>query len=175
MCIRDSFYTYYRDRDDVPESEEQGDTYYNDLSANLRFEYQWLFNDKIYLIMGNDIIFDQSDITIFNTIYDEPWQLTNGTFARTQFEINEKLLFSAGVRYDHRSINPGGGYNYINFNAFSPKINLTYNANNFTRWHFGLSKGFRAPSFSELFLKYATDYGLNHQGCLLYTSPSPRD
>ena len=158
------FYTYYRDRDDVPESEEQGDTYYNDLSANLRFEYQWLFNDKIYLIMGNDIIFDQSDITIFNTIYDEPWQLTNGTFARTQFEINEKLLFSAGVRYDHRSINPGGGYNYINFNAFSPKINLTYNANNFTRWNFGLSKGFRAPSFSELFLKYATDYGLNHQG-----------
>ena len=158
------FYTYYRDREDVPESEEQGDTYYNDLSANLRFEYQWLFNDKIYLIMGNDIIFDQSDITIFNTIYDEPWQLTNGTFARTQFEINEKLLFSAGVRYDHRSINPGGGYNYINFNAFSPKINLTYNANNFTRWNFGLSKGFRAPSFSELFLKYATDYGLNHQG-----------
>ena len=114
--------------------------------------------------MGNDIIFDQSDITIFNNIYDEPWQLTNGTFARTQFEINEKLLFSAGVRYDHRSINPGGGYNYINFNAFSPKINLTYNTNNFTRWNFGLSKGFRAPSFSELFLKYATDYGLNHQG-----------
>ena len=96
------FYTYYRDREDVPESEEQGDTYYNDLSANLRFEYQWLFNDKIYLIVGDDIIFDQSDITIFNNIYDKPWQLTNGTFARTQFEINEKLLFSVGVRYDYR-------------------------------------------------------------------------
>ena len=158
------FYTYYRDREDVPESEEQGDTYYNDLSANLRFEYQWLFNDKIYLIVGDDIIFDQSDITIFNNIYDKPWQLTNGTFARTQFEINEKLLFSVGARYDYRSIDPGGVYNRINFNAFSPKINFTYNSNNFTRWNFGLSKGFRAPSFSELFLKYATDYGLNHQG-----------
>ncbi len=158
------FYTYYRDREDVPESEEQGDTYYNDLSANLRFEYQWLFNDKIYLIVGDDIIFDQSDITIFNNIYDKPWQLTSGTFARTQFEINEKLLFSVGVRYDYRSIDPGGVYNRINFNAFSPKINFTYNSNNFTRWNFGLSKGFRAPSFSELFLKYATDYGLNHQG-----------
>ena len=158
------FYTYYRDREDVPESEEQGDTYYNDLSANLRFEYQWLFNDKIYLIVGDDIIFDQSDITIFNNIYDKPWQLTNGTFARTQFEINEKLLFSIGARYDYRSIDPGGAYNRISFNAFSPKINFTYNSNNFTRWNFGLSKGFRAPSFSELFLKYATDYGLNHQG-----------
>ena len=158
------FYTYYRDREDVPDSEQQGDTYYNDLSANLRFEYQWLFNDKIYLIVGDDIIFDQSDITIFNNIYDKPWQLTNGTFARTQFELNEKLLFSVGARYDYRSIDPGGAYSRINFNAFSPKINFTYNSNNFTRWNFGLSKGFRAPSFSELFLKYATDYGLNHQG-----------
>ena len=116
------------------------------------------------MIVGDDIIFDQSDITIFNNIYDKPWQLTNGTFARTQFELNEKLLFSVGARYDYRSIDPGGAYSRINFNAFSPKINFTYNSNNFTRWNFGLSKGFRAPSFSELFLKYATDYGLNHQG-----------
>ena len=158
------FYTYYEDREDTPESEKQHDTYYNDLSINLRAEYQWLINNKINFISGSDIILDQSDITIFNDIYDKPSQLTYGIFSRAQFKVSDKLLFSTGLRYDYRSINPGGEYNNIDFTAFSPKLNLTYTPTDFTRWNFALSKGFRAPSFSEMFLQYSTDYGLNHQG-----------
>ena len=63
------FYTHYQDRNDTPEDENQDDTFYNDTSLNLRTEYQTLFNDRSYLIVGVDIIAEQSDISIYKDIY----------------------------------------------------------------------------------------------------------
>ncbi len=158
------FYTHYQDRNDTPEDENQDDTFYNDTSLNLRTEYQTLFNDRSYLIVGLDIIAEQSDISIYKDIYSNPIQLTTGIFIQNRVVLNERLLLGAGLRVDYRLIDRGDIYSNKTFSNISPKINLTYKQDSYSTWNFALSKGFRSPSLSEMFLQYATDYGLYTQG-----------
>ena len=158
------FYTHYQDRNDTPEDENQDDTFYNDTSLNLRTEYQTLFNDRSYLIVGVDIIAEQSDISIYKDIYSNPIQLTAGIFIQNRVVLNERLLLGAGLRVDYRLIDRGDIYSNKTFSNISPKINLTYKQDSYSTWNFALSKGFRSPSLSEMFLQYATDYGLYTQG-----------
>lgn len=158
------FYTHYEDRGDTPEDEIQDDTFYNDTSLNLRTEYQKLFNDKSYLIVGADIIIEESDISIYKDIYSDPMQLTAGVFAQNRLVLNEKLLLGVGLRIDYRLIDRGNVYSNKAFSNVSPKINLSYKQDSYSTWNFALSKGFRSPSLSEMFLQYASDYGLYTQG-----------
>ncbi len=158
------FYTHYHDRGDTPLEEEQEDTFYNDTSLNMRAEFQKLLKNSSYLIVGTDFIAEQSDISIYKDIYNDFLQLSGGFFAQNRIEISEKLLLGLGLRFDYRSINRGKEYTNKNFSDISPKINLTYKKDNFSTWSFALSKGFRSPSLSEMFLQYESDYGLNTQG-----------
>ena len=158
------FYTHYQDRGDTPEDESQDDTFYNDTSLNLRTEYQKLFNDKSYLIVGADIIVEESDISIYKDIYSNPMQLTAGVFAQNRLVLNKKLFLGVGLRVDYRLIDRGNVYSNKVFNNVSPKINLSYKQDSYSTWNFALSKGFRSPSLSEMFLQYASDYGLYTQG-----------
>ena len=158
------FYTHYRDRKDVPDSEVQPENFYNDISVNTRLEYQWLINDNLYFVAGDDIIFEQSEISVFNDTFENPWQLTHGIFGRLKYQVNPKFSMAAGLRHDFRTVKPAKDFSYINFSSFSPKFNLQYLINEQSNMSFSLSKGFRAPSFSELFIKYTTSYGLVTQG-----------
>jgi|TARA_B110000240_G_scaffold93337_1_gene105939 outer membrane cobalamin receptor len=158
------FYTHYQDRGDTPEDESQDDTFYNDTSLNLRTEYQKLFNDKSYLIVGADIIVEESDISIYKDIYSNPMQLTAGVFVQNRLVLNKKLLLGVGLRVDYRLIDRGNIYSNKAFSNVSPKINLSYKQDSYSTWNFALSKGFRSPSLSEMFLQYASDYGLYTQG-----------
>jgi outer membrane cobalamin receptor len=158
------FYTHYQDRSDTPEDESQDDTFYNDTSLNLRTEYQKLFNDKSYLIVGADIIVEESDISIYKDIYSNPMQLTAGVFVQNRLVLNKKLLLGVGLRVDYRLIDRGNIYSNKAFSNVSPKINLSYKQDSYSTWNFALSKGFRSPSLSEMFLQYASDYGLYTQG-----------
>lgn len=158
------FYTNYFDRDDTPIEEIQEQTFYNDTSLNLRAEYQKLINNKSYLIFGSDLILEQSDISIYKNIYENLKQITGGFFAQNRIQLNERLLLGLGLRFDYRNVDRGNEFSYKSFSDVSPKINLTYKRDNFSTWNFALSKGFRSPSLSELFLQYESDYGLNTQG-----------
>jgi outer membrane receptor for ferrienterochelin and colicins len=158
------FYTNYFDRDDTPAEEIQEQTFYNDTSLNLRAEYQKLINNKSYLIFGSDIILEQSDISIYRNIYDDLKQFTGGFFAQNRIQLNERLLLGLGLRIDYRNVDRGNEFSYKSFSDVSPKINLTFKRDSFSTWNFALSKGFRSPSLSELFLQYESDYGLNTQG-----------
>ena len=158
------FYTNYFDRDDIPTEEIQEQTFYNDTSLNLRAEYQKLINNKSYLIFGSDIILEQSDISIYRNIYDDLKQVTGGFFAQNRIQLNERLLLGLGLRIDYRNVDRGNEFSYKSFSDVSPKINLTFKRDSFSTWNFALSKGFRSPSLSELFLQYESDYGLNTQG-----------
>ena len=158
------FYTHYFDRKDTPSIENQDDTFYNDSSLNLRAEYQKLFNNQSYLIVGSDVIIEKSDISIYKDIYNDLTQLTAGIFAQQRIVLNEKLLLGIGLRIDYRFIDRGEVYNNKVFNDISPKINLTFKQDSFSTWNFALSKGFRSPSLSEMYLQYASDYGLYTQG-----------
>jgi outer membrane receptor for ferrienterochelin and colicins len=158
------FYTNYFDRDDTPAEEIQEQTFYNDTSLNLRAEYQKLINNKSYIIFGSDIILEQSDISIYRNIYDDLKQFTGGFFAQNRIQLNERLLLGLGLRIDYRNVDRGNEFSYKSFSDVSPKINLTFKRDSFSTWNFALSKGFRSPSLSELFLQYESDYGLNTQG-----------
>ena len=158
------FYTNYFDRDNTPTEEIQEQTFYNDTSLNLRAEYQKLINNKSYLIFGSDIILEQSDISIYRNIYDDLKQVTGGFFAQNRIQLNERLLLGLGLRIDYRNVDRGNEFSYKSFSDVSPKINLTFKRDSFSTWNFALSKGFRSPSLSELFLQYESDYGLNTQG-----------
>lgn len=158
------FFTYYHDRADTPLDENQDDTFYNDTSLNMRAEYQRLLKNSSYLVVGTDLIVEQSDISIYKDIYDNLLQVSGGFFAQNRIEVNNKLLLGLGLRFDYRSINRGKEYSNKIFSDISPKINLTFKQDNFSTWNFALSKGFRSPSMSEMFLQYESDYGLNTQG-----------
>ncbi len=158
------FYTHYNDRSDTPEDENQDDTFYNDISLNLRAEYQKLFNNQSYFIVGSDVIMEQSDISIYKDVYSNPTQLTAGIFAQHRIVLSKKLLLGVGLRLDYRVIDRGAVYSNKVFSDFSPKVNLTYKQDDYSTWNFALSKGFRSPSLSEMFLQYASDYGLYTQG-----------
>ena len=158
------FYTNYFDRKDTPAEEIQEQTFYNDISLNLRAEYQKLISTKSYLIFGSDIILEQSDISIYRNIYDDLKQVTGGFFVQNRIQLSERLLLGIGLRFDYRNVDRGDEFSYKSFSDVSPKINLTFKRDTFSTWNFALSKGFRSPSLSELFLQYESDYGLNTQG-----------
>ena len=158
------FYTNYFDREDTPVEEIQEQTFCNDTSLNLRAEYQKLISTKSYLIFGSDIILEQSDISIYRNIYDDLKQVTGGFFVQNRIQLSERLLLGLGLRFDYRNVDRGDEFSYKSFSDVSPKINLTFKRDTFSTWNFALSKGFRSPSFSELFLQYESDYGLNTQG-----------
>ena len=158
------FYTHYRDRKDVPDTEVEPENFYNDLSVNTRIEYQWLINNDLYFLAGDDIIFEQSEISVFNDSFENPWQITHGIFGRLKYQVNPKLSLAAGIRHDFRTVKPADNFSYINFSSFSPKFNMQYIVDDRSNINLSVSKGFRAPSFSELFLKYSTSYGLVTQG-----------
>ena len=158
------FYTHYRDRKDVPDTEVEPENFYNDLSVNSRIEYQWLINNDLYFLAGDDIIFEQSEISVFNDLFENPWQITHGIFGRLKYQVNPKLSLAAGIRHDFRTVKPADNFSYINFSSFSPKFNMQYIVDDKSNINLSVSKGFRAPSFSELFLKYSTSYGLVTQG-----------
>ena len=158
------FYTHYRDRKDVPDTEVEPENFYNDLSVNTRIEYQWLINNDLYFLAGDDIIFEQSEISVFNDSFENPWQITHGIFGRLKYQVNPKLSLAAGIRHDFRTVKPADNFSYINFSSFSPKFNMQYIVDDKSNINLSVSKGFRAPSFSELFLKYSTSYGLVTQG-----------
>ena len=158
------FYTNYFDREDTPVEENQEQTFYNDTSLNLRAEYQKLISTKSYLIFGSDIILEQSDISIYRNIYDDLKQVTGGFFVQNRIQLSERILLGLGLRFDYRNVDRGDEFSYKSFSDVSPKINLTFKRDTFSTWNFALSKGFRSPSLSELFLQYESDYGLNTQG-----------
>ena len=158
------FYTNYFDREDTPVEEIQEQTFYNDTSLNLRAEYQKLISTKSYIIFGSDIILEQSNISIYRNIYDNLKQVTGGFFVQNRIQLNERFLLGLGLRFDYRNVDRGDEFSYKSFSDVSPKINLTFKRDTFSTWNFALSKGFRSPSLSELFLQYESDYGLNTQG-----------
>jgi outer membrane receptor for ferrienterochelin and colicins len=66
-------------------------------------------------------------------------------FAQDEWQLNQKLTFLAGFRMDDHSIY--GSY-------FSPKISLMYKPEPISRIRFSYGRGFKAPTFKEMFLDY---------------------
>ena len=54
--------------------------------------------------------FDQSNVSVFNPIYDDPRQFTFGGFIQSKYSIGNGWSMGSGLRYDYRLVDPGNKY-----------------------------------------------------------------
>ena len=158
------FETDYRDRDDTPIDEFRDKTEYRDRSYMARAQVQRFFKDGNNIIIGSEISLDQSSSNVLRNIYERPEQRTNAGFAQYRMRFWDDLMLDMGMRFDSRDVTGGEGYSVKSFQAFSPKISISYQLNPSLITYLAFNRGFRAPSISELFLEYESSYGLLLQG-----------
>ena len=158
------FNTHYYDRNDAPEDKIEGERDYDDITVGLRSEMlvtkwaRWIF------MAGTDVDWSQSQVSVFNPIYDSPEQLSLGGFVQSKYSIGNGWNFGTGLRYDYRRSDPGGNFQKRIYTNWSPKVNLMYTMQGKRAFTLAYSEGFRAPSLSELYLKHTSSYGLTLQG-----------
>ena len=158
------FNTLYYDRNDTSQDKIEGKRDYDDIAVGLRSEMlvtkwaRWIF------MTGMDVDWSQSQVSVFNPIYDSPEQLSLGGFVQSKYSIGNGWNFGTGLRYDYRRSDPGGNFRKRIYTNYSPKVSLMYMMQGKRAFTLAYSEGFRAPSLSELYLKHTSSYGLILQG-----------
>ena len=137
----------------------QGATTYKDKGHVWRNEYQKVFKDKSIITICTEVGLDLSKADVINFIYDQPKQSTMAIFSQLKKNISENLILDFGLRYDYRQVQGGEQYRKILFEAISPKLNFYFKPNDNVQYQLSVNRGFRAPSISELFLQYESNYG----------------
>ncbi len=158
------FNTLYTDRKDTPEHEVEGETRYLDWSLTSRNELQLVKNNAWLVYLGSDLSYEHTKVTVLNPIYRDPEQYTVAGFFQARHLLVRGWTIGFGSRFDYRRVNPGLGYSSRKFLSISPKLNMVYTQRGNRVFHVSVNKGFRAPSVSELYLQYQSDYGLTFQG-----------
>jgi outer membrane receptor for ferrienterochelin and colicins len=74
-------------------------------------------------------------------------------FLQNEWQINQKLTFLSGIRLDNHSV--FGSY-------YSPKISLMYKPEPISRIRLSYGKGFKAPTFKEMFFDFYVTYIEGH-------------
>lgn len=159
-----TFHTNYFDRTDTPVDKSEENQIYDDISFGLRSEMLLTRWSRWIIMSGIDLGWDNSEVSVFNSIYDSPIQTTFGGFVQSKYSIGGGWNFGSGLRYDLRYVNPGPAFKKRTYTHFSPKLNLMYEMKNERAFTLTYSEGFRAPSLSELYLKHTSSYGLTVQG-----------
>ena len=159
------FDTHYYPRNNIPDDYTDIDqTYYDDLTVGFRSEMLITKWARWIIMAGSDVDWSQSDVDVFNSMYDVPSQLSVGGFIQSKYSIGNGWNFGSGLRYDYRRSNPGGNYQKRIYTHLSPKINIMYTSRGKRAFTLAYSEGFRAPSLSELYLYYESSYGLITKG-----------
>ena len=91
-----------------------------------RFQAQRFFKDGSNIIIGSEISLDQSSSNVLRNIYERPEQKTNAGFAQYRLRLWDDLMLDMGMRFDSRDVTGGEGYSVKSFQAFSPKISISY-------------------------------------------------
>jgi len=85
--------------------------------------------------------------------------LSGSAFWQAQVDLGSGVEASGGLRLD------GHGYDTRQrFFSLSPKVRLAYRPEKGTVMWAALNRGFRVPTIGEMYLSYATTYGLTFQG-----------
>jgi len=158
------FKTNYSNRNDVPDiwletRSLDPETSYNDINYGIRSEMMITKYSRWVIMIGYDLDWSQSNVDLLNQMYDNPSQTTFGSFLQSQYSIGSGFYLNTGIRFDYRKTNPGKDFQNRIYKNISPKINISKKENKST-FNISYSKGFRAPSISELYLKHTTTYGL---------------
>ena len=77
-------------------------------------------------MIGTDTDWSRSDVSIFNSIYEVPSQLSIGGFLQSKYSIGNGWSFGSGLRYDYRRSDPGGNYQKRTYTHFHTPLLLLY-------------------------------------------------
>ena len=97
------FDTHYYDRNDTPEDEKEGIRNYDDLSVGFRSEMLITKWARWTVMVGADVDWSRSEVSVFDTIYNSPTQLSTGGFIQSKYSIGSGWSIGTGLRYDYRS------------------------------------------------------------------------
>ena len=159
-----TFQTKYYDSEDAPQEKLEGIRLYDDISVGLRSEMLMTKLQRWIIMLGLDTDWSRSIVTVFNPIYNDPTQVSMGSFIQSKYSIGDGWSLGMGFRYDYRITNPGNNYKIRTYSNYSPKFNIMYEVRDKRAFTISYNEGFRAPSLSELYLQHISSYGLIQQG-----------
>lgn len=141
-----------REKDTVGESRFSGPQNENDLGYSAKIMYRYDF-DNASFILGYDGYRGEQDV---KELTDELNTYTNDLkidayFSQYQFNANERLMLTAGLRYENIELASTSFSDEAEFSDLAPKLGLTYQLNPDHMIWLGISEGFYAPNLSNLF------------------------
>ncbi len=84
-----------------------------------------------------------------NTLIADQKMSTSGAFLQSEWKT-EKLVFSAGLRYDYYKIEEASHENEnVTGNVLSPRVSALYNISEHLQFRAGYGRGFRAPQIFD--------------------------
>jgi iron complex outermembrane receptor protein len=119
-----------------------------------------LFGLRNRLIAGFDFLYEETDRSVASAFYNrlsDNDRSIYAAFLQEELNLTEKLLLSAGVRYDHADLDlfvldldtATPTSDEPNFGVWSPKAALTYRILPTFSTYLSYSRGFRLPNFDE--------------------------
>jgi iron complex outermembrane receptor protein len=120
-----------------------------------RLEYSHSFTLKDRLTAGAGYQMNIFDSSILASEYNDERRL--GLFLQEEYQPWEKLLLTAGVRFDSRTaaprLNASPGSNSITELSWSPRASALYTYNRDHNFRFAYGRAYRKPSFFEYGMK----------------------
>ncbi|MBT8229976.1 MAG: TonB-dependent receptor [Bacteroidia bacterium] len=111
--------------------------------------------EKHYIIGGIEGSFDKIVALPANVLYGRHKAYNIGVYLQEETELNEKLIMTAGARYDYYNI-----LNEFSESNLSPKISFVYNPTSKLSFRTLFGQAFRNPSIAERFIKFEQGGGL---------------
>jgi len=142
-----------------PEAPGVPELYFDLKTVNYNVQYHFAEKNGWKTSMGINGMQQQNQNKAEEVLIPEYKLFDAGAFLYTRKTFNEKLTLSGGIRADYRKINSDGysegtevkfeSFNR-NFNNMSGSIGLSYQASDNVTLKANLSRGYRAPSVTEL-------------------------
>jgi outer membrane receptor protein involved in Fe transport len=122
-----------------------------------------LFGMRSRFIAGGDFLYEETDrviASLFGVEISDSDRIVGAVFAQEELNLTEALLLTAGLRFDHASLdlmitNPdldpdiASADDDPKFNVVSPRVALTYRILPDLATYVSYSRGFRLPNFDE--------------------------
>ena len=152
--------TYYGAEQDLSAYGETDDFTYSFGAQYIRNLDKFLFSPAIItsgLEVNGGILVDEKlgyydpkvDVHYGNTLVADQKSTTQAAFLQSEWKTN-KLIFSAGLRFDHYNIeDEAHSDDAIEGNVLSPRISLLYDVLDNLQFRAGFARGFRAPQIFD--------------------------
>lgn len=142
-----------------PDNPSVPDLYFDLKTVNYSFQYNFADHNGWKTSTGVSGMYQQNRNLADEVLIPEYNQFDIGVFVYTRKTFHNNLTLSGGIRGDHRSLHSmyyedAGTPKFAAFNKsfgnFSGSVGLSYNASDAVTLKLNLSRGYRAPSVSEL-------------------------